>query len=79
MENLYNHIDDDGNSYSLLKGNTDYDVTINVAIAKKGHFVNSHGSKRKVITTKMFCMPLTIGVKMKRVKRIIFEIERRIG
>jgi hypothetical protein len=53
VENLYNHIDDDGHSHSLLQCIVDHEVDTDVAIPKsQGHFMSPHGSKRKVITTK---------------------------
>lgn len=53
VENLYSHIDDEGNSHSILKSIIDHQTNKDVAIPKsKGYFTSATGCKRRVVTTK---------------------------
>ena len=50
-QNLYDQVDDYGQSYQLFKGIIDYRRDENAVSKDDGFFINSSGIKQKVITT----------------------------
>ena len=52
LENLYSHIDDDGYHNMTMKGIVDHQVLENAVPIERGFYEDSHGIKRRVITTK---------------------------
>ena len=51
-ENLYNHVDDNGNSHTLLSAIIDHEVDRTVAIPKDESFHESNNIRRRRVTTK---------------------------
>ena len=51
-ENLYNHIDDNGSSHTLLSAIIDHEVDRDVAISKSNALFDSNGTSKQRITTK---------------------------
>ena len=51
-ENLYNHVDDDGNSHSLLSAIVDHEVDHTIAVSKEDSLHESNNLRRRRITTK---------------------------
>ena len=51
-ENLYNHIDENGNSHSILTSIADHEVDLNIAVPKDKSFYETNNSRKRRITTK---------------------------
>ena len=52
MENLYSQVDEDGAQYQIFNGIIDHQKTDEALSPSQGHYINKHGVKKRVITTK---------------------------